>query len=84
MSTRARLHAAVYWDLVRHRLRLIGVFSMPDVASIVFVVDDDVSGARIAGAADSNMPAGSPRRLHPRRIFCPARALRFHPASCSM
>ena len=42
--------------------RSIEVVTMPDVTSIVFVVDDDVSGARIAGAADQN------RRLAARNV----------------
>ena len=55
---------------------------MPDVTSIVFVVDDDVS-VRESLELLIRPRAGSPRRSHPHRNFCPALARRFRAASCS-
>ncbi len=52
--------------------------TMPDVTSIVFVVDDDVS------VRESLALAGGPKRSHPHRNSFPALALLFRAALCSM
>ena len=68
---------------LRDRLRAIEVLTMPDVTSIVFVVDDDVS-VRESLELLIRTAGWRPKRLRRRRNFCPAPASPFPAVWCSM